>query len=172
MISSSTYRLLGQAVKPESWRLLLRTLDAALTVRRALPGRNASPRLGPAIRAVELVYLPPQPGWAISEPRLIIAAARLVTTLPRLWGRCVQQSLITYRLLNAYGIPSRICYGVSTTQPDERGHAWVRTIDPANQWMVGSPEPLDQFQVVFISAVPASGAFNPDGTADLKVGKD
>ena len=152
------HRLLGKWLRPESLLLLLRTLSAARVVRDALAGCGIDPNLGPAIRAVESVYLPPQAGWRISDPRLIASAAIVMTTLPRRWGRCVQQSLITYRLLNGYGIPAKVCYGVSIANPDQSGHAWIRAVKPSDQELVGSREPLDHFRTVFVSAVPLVGA--------------
>lgn len=150
--------LLRKWLRPESLLLLLRTLGAARVVRGALAGCGIDPNLAPAIRAVESVYLPPQAGWRISDPRLIASAAIVMTTLPRRWGRCVQQSLITYRLLNGYGIPAKVCYGVSIANPDQSGHAWIRAVNPSDQELVGSREPLDHFRVVFVSAVPLTGA--------------
>lgn len=147
-------KLIGKGLRPETIQLLFRTLAAARVVRSALTGSGIDPNLGPAIRAAELVYLPPQTGWKISDPRLIASAATVATALPRRWGRCVQQSLITYRLLNGYGIPARVCYGVSIASPDQSGHAWIRTVNPSDQVLVGSVEPLDRFRLVFVSAEP------------------
>ncbi|MFZ4986284.1 MAG: lasso peptide biosynthesis B2 protein [Blastocatellia bacterium] len=160
-MQSLLYSLIRKGLRPENWRLLLRTLRAAQVVRGALPGPEVDPHLGAAIRAAEAVYLPRQPGWTISEPQLIASAAVLVTALPRRWGRCVQQSLITYRLLNGYGIPARVCYGISNTNPDRSGHAWVRAVNPSDQVLVGSSEPLDRFRIVFISVEPADEDRDP-----------
>jgi hypothetical protein len=74
----------------KSYPLLFRASPAAWRVWRMLPERRVNPSLGPAIRAVDEIYLAPQPGWKITEPEKIAKIADLLTRLPLTWGRCVQ----------------------------------------------------------------------------------
>src|SRR5690349_10414360 len=87
----------------ENYLLLVRTLQTAQLVRRHLVEQAGSPKLASAIAAVEPLYSPPQPGWHISDAEKIARFANFVVGMPQTWGRCVQRSLIVYRLLNAYG---------------------------------------------------------------------
>jgi hypothetical protein len=151
---TNLFKILQSGSRFDNWLLLLRTVEAAILVQRHLTVRRLTPDLGSAIRAVEHLYLPPQRGWSINEKRMIASAAHLIIRIPISWGRCVQQSLITYRLLNGYGIPCRICFGVSLASPEEEGHAWIRTVAPLDQYLAGEPEPLDRFRIVYISALP------------------
>lgn len=157
-MATNLFTILKFGTRLESWSLLIRTLVAVLLVQRHLRDRRPSPNLAAAISAVEKLYLPPQAGWSITRPQLIARVAHLIINTPWSWGKCVQQSLITYRLLNGYGIPCRICYGVSLANTEESGHAWIRVVNPADQRLAGSPEPLDRFRVVYISPVPPTGA--------------
>lgn len=140
----------------ENYPLLFRAISAAWLVWRALPERRVNPSLGPAIRAVDEIYLAPQPGWKITEPEKIAKIADLLTRLPLKWGRCVQHSLITYRLLNGYGIPASICYGIpgDGATGEAEGHAWVRTVRESDRRLVGPDNPGAGFRVVFVSPRP------------------
>jgi len=157
-MATNLFTILNHGARLENWALLIRTLAAAVLVLRHLRDRRPSPNLAAAIGAVDKLYLPPQAGWSITQPQLIASIAHLIVHTPWSWGKCVQQSLITYRLLNGYGIPCQICYGVSFANPEETGHAWIRVVNPAAQRLAGSPEPLDRFRVVYISPVPPNGA--------------
>jgi hypothetical protein len=134
------------------WRygcLLFRTLQAAWWVERTLRGAGVSPGIERAIRAVERAYLPPQPGWnGVAPDEVRRLAARLVR-LPRRWGRCLQESLITYRILNGYGVPVTLCLGLSRERPSEVGHAWVdlEGAPPRS----GSPSEMGAYRVVYRS---------------------
>src|SRR5581483_5192759 len=89
---------------------------------------TSSPKLASAIAAVEPLYLPPQPGWRISDAEKIARFASSIVGMPQTWGRCVQRSLIVYRLLNAYGIPARLCFGINRQHEQLDGHAWVEKL--------------------------------------------
>jgi len=147
-------KLYKNFLEREVWQLLFRTILSARLVRQTLAGSGIDPFLSPAISAANSLYLAPQSGWTISKPHLIAKAANPAVVLPRPWGHCVHQSLITYRLLNGYGIPAKICFGISLNNPVAEGHAWIRVVNPMDQALAGAPEPLDRFQVVYVSADP------------------
>lgn len=140
----------------ENYPLLFRALTAAWRVWRVLPERRANPSLGPAINAIGEIYLAPQPGWKIEAPDKIAKIADLMTRFPFKWGRCVQHSLITYRLLNGYGIPANICYGIPIDEStsETEGHAWVRTLRESDRWLTGPDDPEARFKVIFVSPSP------------------
>ena len=158
-MEAKLFRISRAMLVRENYPLLFRAISAAWLVWRVLPERRVNPSLGPAIRAVDEIYLAPQPGWKITEPEKIAKIADLLTRLPLKWGRCVQHSLITYRLLNGYGIPASICYGI----PDDgatgeaEGHAWVSTLRESDRRLGGSGNagnPGAGFRVVFVSPRP------------------
>lgn len=138
----------------ENYLLLARAIEAARLVRRHLPGRAISPQFGSALTAVDRLYLPPQIGWAISEEEKIARFAAFVINFPVEWGKCVQQSLIIYRLLNGYGIPAKICFGVSRDQTTTDGHAWVEKLSEPERPFAELSDPREKFTVVFTSQCP------------------
>lgn len=142
----------------ENYLLAGRAIRIAWQVWRALPERRSSPHLGPAIRAAAVLNadsaLKSRAGARkIADPGRIVWLADLLTRLPVRWGRCVQQTLITFRLLNDYGIPASICYGIPRDNPVGEGHAWVRLWQPEDRALL-PPEPLDRFRIVFILPTP------------------
>jgi hypothetical protein len=138
----------------ENYLLLARAIRAALLVRRSLAENTLSPRFPSSLYAVNRMYLPPQPGWKISDPEKIALFSSFVVSFPVAWGRCVQQSLITYRLLNGYGIPAKICFGVSRDEPGETGHAWIVTSNEPDQAFAEASDPRAKFKLVYTSPLP------------------
>lgn len=141
----------------ENYLLLARTIRAARLVRRHLPKQAVSPHFASAITAVEGLYLTPQSGWKISEEEKIARFAAFVTAFPVEWGKCVQQSLIVYRLLNGYGIPAKICFGVSRENTTTEGHAWVVKLSEPNRPFAEKTDPNEKFAMVYTSRRPESG---------------
>lgn len=141
----------------ENYLLLARAIEAARLVRRHLPEQAISPQFGSALTAVDRLYLPPQIGWAISEEEKIARFAAFVINFPVEWGKCVQQSLIVYRLLNGYGIPAKICFGVSRDQTTTDGHAWVEKLSEPERPFAELSNPREKFTVVFTSQCPKMG---------------
>lgn len=145
----------------ENYLLLARAIEAARLVRRHLPERAVSPHFPSALTAVERLYLPPQPGWKISDQEKIARFAAFVTGFPIEWGKCVQQSLIVYRLLNGYGIPAKICFGVSRDQlgdePANEGHAWVVKLSEPERPFAETTDPREKFTMVYTSSLPENG---------------
>lgn len=138
----------------ESYLLLARTLQAARLVRRLLPEHTPSPHFAEALGVVEKLYLPPQPGWQISSAEKVVRFAAFAVNVPFEWGKCVQQSLIAYRLLNGYGISAKICFGVSRDEASTDGHAWVVRIDEPEQAIAEAFDPRERFKIVYASPQP------------------
>lgn len=141
----------------ESYLLLARTIQAARLVRKLLPENVPSPHFASALDVVEKLYLPPQPGWKISSDEKVVRFASFVINFPVEWGKCVQQSLIVYRLLNGYGIPARICFGVSRDESSSAGHAWVIRMDQPERAIAEKVDPRERFKLVYASPLPALG---------------
>jgi hypothetical protein len=145
----------------ENYLLLARAVRAARLVRRHLPEPAVSPHLGSALAAVEQLYLPPQPGWKISDEAKIARFAAFVVGFPVEWGKCVQQSLIVYRLLNGYGVPARICFGVSRNQATGKdgvseGHAWVVKLNEPDHAFAEIDDPRERFTLIYASSPPVA----------------
>ena len=141
----------------ENYLLLARTIQAARLVRRHLPEQALSPYFASALTAVEGLYLSPQSGWKISDAEKIARFAAFVTAFPVQWGKCVQQSLIVYRLLNGYGIPAKICFGVSRDGSANEGHAWVIKLSEPNRPFAEKTDPNEKFTMVYTSPHPDRG---------------
>lgn len=140
----------------ENYLLLGRAIRSAWLVRRLLPEGTPSPNFASALAAVEKLYLPPQPGWTISNPGKVIHFAGFVVNFPFEWGKCVQQSLIIYRLLNGYGVPAKICFGISRNEAITDGHAWVIRLDEPERAVAEKSDPRERFTLVYASPLPQS----------------
>jgi hypothetical protein len=138
----------------ENYLLLARAIGAARLVRAQLDEAAPSPRLSSSVRVVEKLYLSPQPGWRVSDPEKIARFAAFVVNVPAAWGRCVQQSLVAYRLLNGYGIPARICFGVSRDDASNEGHAWVIRLSEPDRAFAEAADPRERFKIVYASPLP------------------
>lgn len=141
----------------ENYLLLARAIRAAWLVRKVLPENIPSPHFASALCVVEKLYLPPQPGWTISSEEKVVRFASFVINFPVEWGKCVQQSLIVYRLLNGYGIPARICFGVSRDDSSTDGHAWVIRLDEPERAIAETADPRERFKLVYASPLPELG---------------
>jgi hypothetical protein len=137
----------------ENYLLLARTFRAAWLVRRHLREHAITPRLVAALPAIEALYLRPQPHWRISDAEKIARFASFAVQFPTRWGRCLQQSLIVYRLLNGYGIPARLFLGLSRTQPETDGHAWVARLGESAGAFAQS-DPRLHFTQIYASPLP------------------
>jgi hypothetical protein len=140
------------------YRLLARALRATWRVRRQLAESSGAPQRSPhlaaAIAAVEPLFLTPQPGWQAVNPETIVRFAGFVAGIPLNWGRCVQRSLIAYRLLNGYGIPARICFGIHRQDQGLDGHAWVELLSAPQQALGEQQNPYEKYLPVFQSTPP------------------
>jgi hypothetical protein len=140
----------------ENYLLLARTLQAAWLVRQHLATSVNSPQLASAIAAVETLYLSPQPSWRISNAEKIARFAGFIVGVPQTWGRCVQRSLIVYRLLNAYGIPARLCFGINRQHEQLDGHAWVEKLAEPKRAFGEGRDPYEHYLTVYTSPLPAA----------------
>jgi hypothetical protein len=138
----------------ENYLLLVRAIQAARLVRRELPERAVSPQIASALSVVERFYLPKQLGWKISDEQKVARFAAFVIGFPVEWGKCVQQSLIVYRLLNGYGIPAKVCFGVSRNPESVEGHAWVIKLNEPEQPFAEATDPRERFTTVYVSPLP------------------
>jgi hypothetical protein len=139
----------------QNYLLLVRTFRTAWLVRRHLATGRLSPQLAPTIAAVERLYLPPQTGWSGVEAETIMRFAGFVVGVPLTWGRCVQKSLIAYRLLNGYGIPVRFCCGVNRQDQVLDGHAWVEKVREPKRALGESSDPYQCYLPVYTSPLPS-----------------
>lgn len=138
----------------ENYLLLTRTLHAAWLVRRQLTDNRSSPQLAAAIQAVKVLYLPAQSGWSGPTANTVMRFAGFVTGVPRSWGRCVQRSLIAYRLLNGYGIPARVCFGIHRADQARDGHAWVEILTELPTVLGEQRDPYENYLPVYASPLP------------------
>jgi hypothetical protein len=144
----------------ENYLLLARAVAAARLVRRKLGAAAVAPKLTEALPVVNDFYLPPQPGWQISDAEKVVRFASFVVNFPTPWGKCLQRSLIVYRLLNAYGIAARLCIGVDREDATRDGHVWVINLKGGGRAVGESVEPSARYQTIFASPLPqASGDF-------------
>lgn len=93
----------------------------------ALPGMK---RLVPLKRLARLMWMEsghhPDPA---TRRRIVELSARLAGVRPRRSrGNCLERSLLAYRYLAAIGADPRLVIGVTRTDADVAGHAWV-TVD-------------------------------------------
>jgi hypothetical protein len=154
MIMRRLFKFYKYAFAWENYLLLARTIRAARLVRQHLEERAASPHFSASLNAVDRLYLPPQPGWKISDAEKIVRFASFVVNFPVTWGKCVQQSLIAYRLLNGYGIPAKICYGVSRDESSKDGHAWLVRLSEPERAFAEKTDPREKFKLVYTSPLP------------------
>ena len=138
----------------ENYLLLARTFHAAWLVRRHLPDQAVTPQLAATLPAIDALYLPPQPHWQISDAGKIAQFANHIVNFPRRWGRCVQRALILYRLLNGYGLPTRLCLGLSREQPERDGHAWVTRLSDGGRAFAEADDPHLRFTLIYVSPLP------------------
>lgn len=140
----------------ENYLLLARTIRAAWQVRQSLRGtgnRDLTPQLRSALPLISTFYLPPQARWQISEIRRIVIFSRAAVAFPRRWGRCLQQSLIAYHLLNGYGIPAQLCVGISRSAP-EQGHVWVSLVSDHGKALAEADDLSERFLTIYVSDLP------------------
>lgn len=138
----------------ENYPLFFRAAFAVYLARIYLKDNRPSPLLSAAIQAVDPIYLRAQAGWRISDPERIVRMAAFLVRLPFIRGKCVQQSLVSYRLLNGYGIPARIYFGIKADNLQEAGHAWVVLPGPPDRPLGERFDPQTQFKVVYQSPRP------------------
>ena len=141
----------------ENYLLLARVIRAAWLVQSSLRDiagtSDITPHLKAALPVIPEFYLPPQPQWRISDAEKIARFAAFAVTVPFRWGRCLQQSLIIWRLLNGYGIPARLCIGINRRDP-EQGHVWVTRLSDGERAFAETSDPHERFTTIYVSPLP------------------
>jgi hypothetical protein len=138
----------------ENYCLLARVLRAAWQVRQVIPDSSITPKLVFALPIIDSFYLPPQPNWRLSDAKKIGWFANFIVNFPVRWGRCLQRSLIVYRLLNGYGEPARLLIGVNEQDPTAEGHVWVVRLCDGGRVFAEATEPRERFTVIYSSPLP------------------
>jgi hypothetical protein len=138
----------------ENYLLLARVLRTAWQVRRALRDPSLTPKLAVALPAIDAFYLQPQPHWRLSDAKKVAWFANFIVNFPVRWGKCLQRSLIVYRLLNGYGEPARLCIGVDETDLSADGHVWVVRLQDGDRAFAEAVEPRDRYTVIYTSPQP------------------
>jgi hypothetical protein len=113
-------------------------------------------------------YLPPQPGWQISDAEKVARFASFAVNFPTRWGKCLQRSLIVYRLLNGYGIAARLCIGVDREDAARDGHVWVISLEDGGRPVGESVEPDERYQTIFASPLPQISDNSESRISNLK----
>lgn len=142
------------ACAAENYLLLWRVILTALQVRQAIRDSSITPPLASALPAINSFYLPPQPNWRLSDAKKIAWFANLIVNFPLPWGKCLQRSLIVYRLLNGYGEAARLCIGVDEQDLTAEGHVWVIRLRDGNRVFAEAKEPRERFTVIYESPRP------------------
>lgn len=138
----------------ENYLLLLRVIQAAWLVRKRVQDRAVTPKFSAAWPVIDSFYLLPQPTWHISDAKKIAWFANFIVNFPFRWGRCLQRSLIVYRLLNGYGQPAKLCIGIDERDKNADGHVWVEKLSEGKRGFAEITEPRDRYTVIYTSALP------------------
>ncbi|HEX4947062.1 MAG TPA: lasso peptide biosynthesis B2 protein [Blastocatellia bacterium] len=138
----------------ENYLLLARVIRTAWQVRRVIPASSITPKLVSALPAIDSFYLPPQPNWRLSDAKKVAWFANFIVNFPVRWGKCLQRSLIVYRLLNGYGEPARLLVGVDETDATADGHVWVVRLCDGDRVFAEAVEPRERFTVIYASPLP------------------
>ena len=138
----------------ENYLLLARVLQAAFLVRRKFSDQSITPKLKHVLPVIDTFFLPPQLNWCISDAKKIAWFANVVINFPWRWGRCLQRSLIVYRLLNGYGISARLYVGFDPGNVAAEGHVWVSNLSAGEKAFAESFDPLEKYTVIYISPLP------------------
>ena len=138
----------------ENYLLLGRVIQAAIQVRQFIRDPSITPKLASALPAIDSFYLPPQPNWRLSDAKKVAWFANFIVNFPIRWGKCLQRSLIVYRLLNGYGELARLYIGVDEQDLTAEGHVWVVRLCDGGRVFAEAVEPRDRFTVIYTSSKP------------------
>ncbi len=155
MSLEQVFKFYRYAFARENYLLLARVVQAALLVRRKISDQSITPKLKHVLPVIDTFFLPPQLNWRISDAKKIAWFANVVINFPWRWGRCLQRSLIVYRLLNGYGIPARLCVGFDPQNSAAEGHVWVINLSAGEKAFAESFDPLEKYIVIYTSPLPA-----------------
>ncbi len=138
----------------ENYLLLARVIRAAFQVRQVIGDPSITPKLASVLPAIDSFYLPPQPNWRLSDAKRVAWFANFIVNFPVRWGKCLQRSLIVYRLLNGYGEPARLWIGVDAQDLTAEGHVWVVRLCDGDGVFAEAVEPRARFTVIYRSPLP------------------
>lgn len=143
----------------ENYLLLARVIRSAVLVRRVVPDSSITPKLVSVLPTIDSFYLPPQPNWRLSDAKKVAWFANFIVNFPFQWGKCLQRSLIVYRLLNGYGEPARLLIGVDEKNLSADGHVWVARLCDGDRVFAEAKEPREQFTIIYSSPLPLRDDF-------------
>lgn len=138
----------------ENYLLLARVIQTALLVRQNVREQSVTPKLSSVLPVIDSFYLQPQPHWRISDAKKVAWFANFIVNFPVCWGRCLQRSLIIYRLLNGYGEPARLCIGAPAQNVTADGHVWVVRLCDEGRGFAESFEPRERYKIIYTSPLP------------------
>lgn len=138
----------------ENYLLMWRVVNSAWLVRRRIEDQAITPKLKTVLPFLDEFFLSPQKHWKLSDAKKIAWFANFIVNFPFRWGRCLQRSLIVYRLLNGYGMPSSLFIGANRQDATADGHVWVvRNCDNGLAFAEVS-EPGEKYTPIYRSNLP------------------
>ena len=142
----------------ENYTLLWRVVSSAWLVRRRIKEQAITPKLKAILPFIDEVmvecFLVPQKRWHLSDAKKIAWFANFMVNFPFRWGRCLQRSLIVYRLLNGYGMPSNLYIGVNQQDATADGHVWVVRVCDNGLAFAEDSEPSEKYTILYRSTLP------------------
>ncbi len=145
------YRYAGDQ---ENYALLWRVVISAWLVRRRIKEQAITPKLKAILPFIDEFFLVPQKRWHLSDAKKIAWFANFIVNFPFRWGRCLQRSLIVYRLLNGYGMPSNLYIGVNQQDAIADGHVWVVRLSDNGLAFAEVSEPGEKYTILYRSPLP------------------
>lgn len=142
----------------ENYLLMWRVMTSAWLVRRRIKDQAITPKLKAILPSLnefmDEFFLMPQKRWQLSDAKKIAWFANFIVNFPFRWGRCLQRSLIVYRLLNGYGMPSRLYIGVHQQDATADGHVWVVRLSDQGLAFAEVSEPDEKYTTIYRSTLP------------------
>jgi Transglutaminase-like superfamily len=138
----------------ENYVLLWRVIQSALLVRRRIKDQAITPKLKAIFPFIDEFFLVPQKRWRLSDAKKIAWFANFIVNFPFRWGRCLQRSLIVYRLLNGYGMPANVLIGVNRQDATADGHVWVVRASDNGLAFAEESEPDEKYTIIYRSNLP------------------
>lgn len=138
----------------ENYVLMWRVIQSARLVRRRIKDQAITPKLKAILPFIDEFFLVPQKRWHLSDAKKIAWFANFIVNFPFRWGRCLQRSLIVYRLLNGYGMPSNLYIGVNQQDATADGHVWVVRLSDNGLAFAEVSEPGEKYTILYRSPLP------------------
>ena len=142
----------------ENYALMWRVIKSAWLVRSRIKDQAITPKLKAILPTlnefIDEFFLAPQKRWRLSDAKKIAWFANFIVNFPFRWGRCLQRSLIVYRLLNGYGMPSSLYIGVNQENSTADGHVWVVRLSDQGLAFAEESEPGQKYTIIYRSPMP------------------